>query len=167
MCSPGIALALPIISSFVYSSRPEGQNGIATSIVLTLTTVPALKNATAISIHENVTTALTPTTNPDNSGVDNSSGKTWHTVETWSLFLAPIALFPSKDLLQSLHDVFDKIDDGSDDPDDPDIEVRNNVQTVHNMTVRFKRRFHKLRKKGAYFLTKALSRSRRFRDKYG
>lgn len=154
LCSSGIALTLPILSSFACGSRPEGENGKATSLALTLTTIPALKIVSTISTLENATTTLTTATNLDNPGVDNSSEKTWHIVETWSLFLSTVTLFPYKDLLQSLHDVFDKIDDGSDDSDDLGTKLRNNIRTVHNMTARIKRRVHKLHKIGSYLLTR-------------
>lgn len=121
-CSPSIAL----LSRFGFAWTPESKEESNTKTSMILTTVSA-------------------TANHDNPDIINSSDRVWHVVETWQLSLVALSLFPYKDLLQSLHDIFDKLDDGSDDdPEDSDTKLRKNIQAVHNSTIRIRKRVHRI-----------------------
>lgn len=80
-----------------------------------------------------------------NSDIKNSSEGSWHVVETWTVGLTTIVLFSTADLLQPLHDVFEKLDDGSDDLCSERSKL-GNIRAIHKMIVRISKRSKRIRR---------------------
>jgi hypothetical protein len=114
-----------------------------TNMVLTLTAVPDIKNVTTVANVKNEA-VLTATSNQyDNSDIKNSSEGSWHVVETWRVILSTIVVFPSAELLQSLHDIFDNVDDGKGNSHSESAKLRN-IDTVHKIVSRISRRINRI-----------------------
>jgi hypothetical protein len=64
----------------------------------------------------------------------NSSSKSWHEAETWGMMVTPLIPLSFADVLNELHDVENKIDDGSDDPQDKWGQIKRRIQAIRNLS---------------------------------